>query len=338
MGNQALKQFGIETERIPVEKYDELKKEILEKLSPHFSRVIDVRAFKNKKTFGDIDIIASPKENSNINYSELFKELFNYNAIYPNKPVYSFDYNKFQVDVIITKERIFDMSYTYYNYNDLGNMMGRVAHKFGLKYGFEGLLYPIRSENQDKIIGEFELSINPEKIFTFLGWDFNVYLNGFNELQDIFDYVVTGKYFNPEIYEYSALNNQNRVRNKKRESYRRFLEFINLEQNKLIWQKENRNFFQFNPNKSVYFDMIDKAFPEADIKGKVEICKEKEAELNLIRSKFNGNIVSELTKLSGDELGLFIAKFKKQFSSNQEFEKYILISPVEEIKRNILNQ
>lgn len=45
----------------------------------------------------------------------------------------------------------FNTSLEYLNWNDLGNLIGRIAHKFGLKYGHKGLLYIIKNDLVDII-------------------------------------------------------------------------------------------------------------------------------------------------------------------------------------------
>lgn len=325
MGSRALLKFGIQTQRIPKEKYEILSKHIVEKLKTKFPDAVDILAYKNKKDFGDMDVLVLKGKDSD-NVPEMLKELFDYSQIYVNTPVYSFEYNQFQIDAILTPNLNWQTSFTYYSYNDLGNFMGRIAHKFGAKYGHDGLTYKVRSIDNDKVLGEVILSKNPPEIFKFLGFDYKKWESGFDELEDIFHYVINSSYFNPSIFDYEALNHQNRTRNKKRDSYRKFLEFIASE------NLRPEDFFQYR-EKISYIQWIDDQFPDAHLLENIAKMKDRENELLFVRSKFNGDIIMRIKNIEGRELGGFIQKFKNSISEDpKKFEEWVKSKTKEEIE------
>src|SRR5574343_224771 len=124
--------------------------------------------FESKESFGDADFLVN-STGIDFNVKEKLVELFNPTEIIANGNVITFDYKQLQVDVILTPEENWEIAYQYFSYNDIGNLIGRYAHRFGLKYGFDGLRYDYRHE--DKVHGEITVSKDIKDILDFLGLD-----------------------------------------------------------------------------------------------------------------------------------------------------------------------
>ena len=138
MGGLALK--NTPTRRYERAEFDVISVELLDILRQDFKRVAMPLFYKNKKSFGDADIIVS-MEGFTRNVRDYITETFKPNEIFHNGNCYSFDYKELQVDVITLAPEHFDSNEMYLSYNDLGNFIGRIAQGFGLKYGQEGLWY-----------------------------------------------------------------------------------------------------------------------------------------------------------------------------------------------------
>jgi hypothetical protein len=276
------------------------------------------RFFANKETFGDIDILIL---NNGINFDGLvsfIKEKFNPTEIYRNNPVVSFNYGELQTDFILVSPENWRTSITYFSFNDLGNLIGRISYKMGFRYGDYGLKLVYRHEDGGK---KFEkiISKDASKIFEFLGFGYNKYNDGFQTVEEIFDYVVNSKYFNPKLFEYSELNHQNRTRNKKRVNYANFLEYIKDLNENDYYQFENKTFYIKKAEEFFNIDIIN----EIDL-WKVEMNKLKEA-----TNKFNGNLIMEkYPELKDKELGATIEKLKKYVTSRNEksFNEWLFLN------------
>lgn len=287
-----------------------------------------IPSFFNKQDFGDLDILIT-SDNLPGNYIELIKTTFNPMEILNNGDVLSFDYKNFQIDLIKHPEKIFNIAKTYYSYNDLGNLIGKVAYKLGLKYGHAGLAILLRDGTNH--FGTIELSTNPEIIFNFLGFDYNRFLEGFNDLNDIYDYVVKSRYFNPDIYLLENNNHRSRVRDKKRTSYIGFLEYISgLDVN-------SDKIYKYKPKKEYLHNTLD--YFGSDITNQynsewVKLENQKQAKV-----KFNGTLVSEITGLTDNHLGEFIQLFKQQQEKmfDGDFIKYVLDTEQTKINQDIEN-
>ena len=296
-----------------------------------------VESYSTKETFGDMDILLNKdyfdvvtlkKRKMDVVLNSLH-DLFRYSESYNNSPVFSFDYKELQIDLVFVKNEHFKTALIYYNMSDLGNLMGRIAVKLGVRYGHFGLKYKLISETSDKILGEFILSKNPKEYFEFLGFDYERYLKGFETLEDVFEFVISSKYFDKEIFAYENLDHQNRTRNRKRESYRKFLEYI-----------EPKTFGEnILPSKEERLKLILESFPQVHLEEKIEELKKKEKLKKVIKSKFNGNIIMKLIpELSGKELGKFIQHFKNLFYSDETFNETVLKSSQQTINTMIQNE
>lgn len=329
MGGNALK--NIVTKRYEREEYFELFQEIKGIYFRYYSDELDVLYFdrifnllpsyKNKETFGDMDILLDRKYcDKNI---DVIKHLFKPNEIYNNGDVVSFDYKEFQIDFIYMSNENYNTALAYYSYNDLGNLMGRIANKIGVRYGHDGLKMLYYSEDKNKVLFEFNLSKDMRTIFSFLGFNYDRFLEGFNDITDIFNYVIDSEFFSKEIFAYENLNHENRTRNKKRKVYGEFLEYI---------QELRTDDYKYPEYKNYFLGRIDEFFPYVKIYVRIAEAKKKEEVNKKIKEKFNGGIVREITGLEGEELGKFIKKFK-DFCF--DFDQYILNTDVETINMNI---
>ena len=72
-----------------------------------------------------------------------------------------FETNFFQLDLILTSKENFDNYLRYLSFNDLGQLIGRVAFSQGLRYGGEGLYYNFPYEHHfTKTLGKTKLFLS----------------------------------------------------------------------------------------------------------------------------------------------------------------------------------
>ena len=284
--------------------------------------------YTSKDSFGDLDMLVMCGSRD---WERLLDDL---KKKYPdhskNGNVFSFgvDVGKetsFQIDLIYVGETREEsrIALTYFAFNDLGNLMGRIAHRAGFKYGHRGLLRVVREEedNSDHIIDEVLVTDVPKDIFEFLGYDYEVFLNGFNDKKDIFEFVASSPYFNADIFLIENRNAKARMRDSKRTIYNEFL----------MWCSEQKNLTKFFAGDKEEFrrEQLNLAldrFPEFNARY-VSVVRAVE-ERNRERELFNGEIVKKLTGLTGKDLGVFIRNFREKFP-------YISSMTKETIEENI---
>ena len=310
MGGHALKE--VVTRRYENDEYTALSLKMRLHLIGIFETNVHlVRSYYTKASHGDMDLLVEYSESDLGKAKEKLTEYFKPGQISCNGNVHTFDYEELQIDVIFVKPENWDASVTFFDFDPSGNLMGKAAHKFGLKYGFQGLVYPYRMVD-GTAFADIEISKDSRRIFEFLGFDYDRYAMGFGTLSEIFEYVVAGKYFDPRNFLMENLNSIDRKRNAKRPTYQEFLSYISAMPDKESHHKS------FHEDKRLYLPRIDAAFPEADVYGKMRRCEEAEARRAVIAGKFNGEIVqAAFPELAGKDLGRFIIGFKQMVADLQ---------------------
>ena len=290
------------TRRYSKEEYLSAQDKWVNYLSDQFT-VGTLSIVKEKETFGDLDLVVTG------NKEKLIEILINHYPLFINGNIISIKDNDFQVDLILVPEISFKYSIHYFGYQDLGNLLGRIIKQYGFKHGWNGLYYVQR--NGDHVVKEHLLSINYLDIINILGLDKYKFFHGFNDYEDMFNWLVKSPLFISSIFKYENLNHTNKVRDRKRKVYNLFLDYIdklddsikNKEVPKLS-EEEKRSFvFSKFPKLALEVERLDK---------EIEIH-------NIVKSKFNGELVKSLTGLSGVPLGDFIKLFKSSYNDNWIF-------------------
>ena len=274
-----------------------------EKFPRHQFKVVE--SFRNKDSFGDLDILWCGET---IQLEEMTKTL-KAAAYKPNGPVTSFALHLgegmlFQVDMIYTGCEHMESAASYFAFNDLGNLLGRIFHRAGFKLGHKGLLYVVREEgNQSHALEEIEVTRSWQEALEFAGYDFERWTQGFDELEDVFRFAVSIPLANRTIFRLDETNHQARVRDRKRLTYQTFLRWVNdpangIPENELI------------PKDQLRKEWLERAFETfPDFKERFDQANDKMLSIREANEKFNGNLVRELTGLDGKELGEFMRSF-----------------------------
>lgn len=328
MGGKALNKYGVFTERKNTAEFNQIGYELNVRVFFDLTFTTSVvKCYHTKADHGDLDLLINVPTGANVNWVDYIHATFKPNAVNANGGVYSFDYKGFQVDFIPIPTVKWDTALVYFSYDPLGNIMGKTYHKFNLSYGWEGLYYKFRNfkgtNSQDILI-----SNDIEKIFDFGGYDYERYLKGFDNLEDIFKFCIAGKYFDSEMFKMENLKSIDKKKNCKRGSYHLFLNYL----------KDNgiNVSYQFNQDKADYIPMIDKFFPDAHLVEQLEVLKKEDAMRKAISQKFNGDIVmSWLPNLQGKQLGAAMTKFRESLGDN--YDNFVMNSNYETIRNYFMD-
>jgi len=326
MGGKALK--IAKTRRYEKDEFDQLASNLIPKVKEVFNTSVEIiKSYHEKDTFGDMDLLVLVDNNfnekiKNTTVKQVILDNFDATEVFCNGGVYSFDYQELQVDLILTPVSNWNSSQVFFAYNDLGNLMGKIYYRFNLKYGFDGVKYVYR-ENNENVLGTITITKDMRKAFEFIGLSYDKFLQGFSNLEEIFNYVISSPYFDRESFRLENLNSINKKRNNKRKVYQQFLE----------WLTENNitKSFPKQEDKNFYFNLIEKHFPESNFKQEREKLIEKNTLRKELTLKFNGDMVMEkFPHLKGAELGKAINNFKK---SKEDFSKFLQENSAEEIMK-----
>lgn len=277
-----------------------------------------VRAVEEKSSFGDLDIILSVNSKS-----KKYVDHFITNVLptaFPfsrNGNVISILYDKFQIDIILVDSSIYNYACNYFNWNDLGNLLGRTIKQVGFKHGWDGLWYVQR--HKDRVLKTHLLSTSYSDVLKVLKIsDKYSMLSGFKTFEQLFEFVISSPYFHPDIFKLENLNHINKVRDRKRKTYQKFLEYT-----KTLKDYPER----IKLSEEEKLEYVCSYFPH--LRKEVEKVQEIELKKDTVKIKYNGTIVSNITKLQGKDLGQFMSYFSKSYYSDTLF----LMSPEDIIEK-----
>lgn len=300
MGGNAIKI----AERVHKDKFFKYVKEIIPRVESAFQTEVHmVNGYHDKEDFGDLDLLVLDKGFKN--RRETIEKEFNPQEISPNSHIISFSYNELQVDLIFTSEENWNPSKIFFDWGDLGNFMGKLMNNYGhladskylLKYGYDGLYCKIVHSGKSKKV---LITKDNQEVFRFVGLNFEKWEEGFNNREEMFDYIIGSKLFDYKAFQWENLTSVNKQRNKKRPNYLVFLDYIEDHKNSIDWNK----------GEDFYLEEL-KNFFGVDLKKEKDILIQEVESDKIAKEKFNGKLVmKEFPELKGKELGDNMKGFK----------------------------
>ncbi len=337
MGGNALKE--IPTRRLNAVDFHAVAAAVEQGLRETFgARVQTIPAYRSKADFGDLDVIVEMEKvlvpgNGHEALEEFARRHGHARAFKPNGNVVSYDFRHtpeevagFQVDLILTPAAEFDAALAYFSYNDLGNLIGRTAHKMGFVYGHRGLLYPFRDGTH--LFKTIEVCHDIDKSLAFLGYDPARFHQGFDGLDDIFAYVIGSKYFNKELFLLENRNHTDRTRDRKRKTYSAFLDHLE--------QQQDLPAFPYPEDKSTWLPHAFEVFPS--LAQDLANTRLELEESRFVRSVFNGETVQEWTGLTGKALGKLMSRVRESFATREEWVGFLRQEGQEGLRVRVMEQ
>lgn len=332
MGGNALK--NTETIRIDREELDRIYLNVKTKLH----RLDDdslklVKFYKDKKDFGDIDILVKV-ENFILNetvqkYIRNIMEIeFGCKEIVVNGNCISVAIDQVQVDFIFVNVVDWEMANFFYSYNDMGLLLGKLAHYNRVKLGFDGLFFRMKDdENPDMLLFEELITVNPREICSFMGLSYSRWSQGFNNMEEVFDYVITSKFYCSAAFDQVNWRSDQRRRDNKRKNLGLFYDHIKNVKDVNIYKRPTYKEQMLNLHSSRLFDV-----------NLLETYHEKRRRVEnkkLAASKFNGHLIQEKYGLTGIELGNYFKSFHSIYKTGFSRTQHILNTPIEDLYFNV---
>ena len=297
MGGNALK--DIQVRRVLADEYHKhLVPEAKGRLKKLFgARVEVVPAYREKESFGDIDILLEA-DNLPANWHQQLFDDFQPASRFVNNVV-SIEFHGTQLDIVPTPKEEFDWTLGYYAFNDLGNLIGRISSLYDIRFGHRGMHHWVYDlDRSTYVFRQLRITLDWDAGLNALGFDVKRWHAGFDKLEDIFDFVVDSKYFQLKPFLLENRNHRSRVRDRKRKSYMSFLEYVKSDE---VRAKEKPLTLD---TKGFFKEVLKPAFPEFYVEYQkafsdmIAHCK--------FHRLYNGRRVTHVTGLTGKPMGDFM--------------------------------
>lgn len=292
--------------------------------------------YDNKESFSDVDIMICREDikffeaNKKINFFEYCNDIFNGNGIATNNESLTSiaiptnkEKTKFaQVDLMPHSFSEFNKNLIFFGYNDLNVLVNRFLSMplFNAKYIPDGVELNIYREEgvKDMLLGIAKTDNEALKYLSFLDLDINKFKTGFNSKEEIFDFIISSKYFDTNIfYEQINMVNSSEKLRLKRDVYSSFIDYVK--------NKPLKNGEKIKDPKIILFEN----FEDLKIQSK-EFFNQYNNYLEF-KKRFNVNFINKLLNL--DSKDLLGGKILKSFLKERDLYKNIeLINRINKMK------
>jgi hypothetical protein len=216
------------SKRLNADEYQAYQTEVLSMLPPGRTYLVP-KSFHNKKNYGDLDILAPYyQQPTDVSLVDELKHIFSCSddQVKINSSVISLQYKDFQCDFCYFEPEDLETAFNYYSHSDCANIVGNLArYATGYRLTHRGLMYPVKLKQEDQL-GEIVVSKNWESILPFLNLDYAKWESGFDDELDLFQWITQSRYFNADCFKFENLNHENSTRNRKRQTYAMFVNWL----------------------------------------------------------------------------------------------------------------
>jgi hypothetical protein len=200
--------------------------------------------YRNKNKFDNIKILVRDDLDLKVLENELGSSIIEESGVF-TKMLYENE----SIIFIKSPELYWVNNFYYYSGEIISEAINKLASKFNLIYTPTGLYYQIKDL---KIL----VTNKVFEIFGFFGVNTEKLLEGFNDLIDIYDFIIKSDYFNCELFNMSDISSDNYFKDEKIPIYEDFVDTLTL-----FKGRKNVNFEFEEPEK--YFQLIIDYFPDA---------------------------------------------------------------------------
>jgi hypothetical protein len=236
----------------------------------------------------------------------------------PDADIYSFQWGDHVVNFHLVRD--IDCAAFYHRYSGVSDIINEIIKPMDFTLSEDGLSLNIEG------FGPKTLSSNPTVIGVMLGLDLSSYYHGAENKRGIWGILTRMSLYNKETFAASMAASS--VSATEKPLLAEFSAHAAAMNDTIMFDPTQYNGARWANN-------FRNQFPE--IVEKIVSIKEAADLKNLVKTKFNETIVSEITGLSGDNLNLLMRNDVDSFKSESEFNTYILSSLPDTIKTSILD-
>lgn len=225
-------------------------------------------------------------------------------------------YKKFKLIFININPKKFDFATDYYKWHDFSIIIGKIFEEMGLTYNHYGLKYKrtVKIYDENKTVGEIFLTKDIKTILEFLDLDYQEFNKGFNNKEELFDYIHQSKFFNPDDFYVSTKRGR---KNKLFSELTLYLFKNDIKRSYLNLKKLGRDYINL---------YIDQFFPEKNFFNTLLKLEQREKKIVDNSYKFNRKMVKNAISIRDEDLENFLEYFQNFISESyyyNDFENYI---------------
>lgn len=281
-----------------------------------------IRSFRNKQSYGDIDLLVPDEAVAEIGEQVMVAELgallgvdLPYLRDHPKAPLFHTalplaDGSCVQVDLIRVPSVSFEWATDFFAWNDLSKLMHLLVRTMsGLNFGVNGLSRSVKHRGQ--VIGHVTFTRDFQEALSFLGFDAQRFSQGFDDLVDVYEFMGLHPALHSSIYQWENRNSKGRGQDIDRPTYLGFLEWLKTQPIPYDTPEDDT-------------DWVEKAyarFPEAEQQRSALFQEVERAAL--FRKRFCGSVIAKVTGLSGPDLGDFTKAFRWAMGE-EDFQSWVL--------------
>lgn len=158
------------------------------------------RYYANKPDFGDLDVIADS------DCAPALPEIWGAlgaTSIGHNGHLHTAIVDGLQVDIFFTRSELIQARRAFMDFSDVGNIVGRMVRRMGMRFGEDGLFYVFRAERfglDSQYRADLLLTRDFATVCDLLALDCDRWFHGFQEPRQMFDWVTASPWFGQELY------------------------------------------------------------------------------------------------------------------------------------------
>lgn len=229
-----------------------------------------------------------------------------------------------QVDLISSPDELLDFAVRYLSWGDTGTMIGRMAREMGMTFGQNGLRFPVRLEGlgKDSIL----LTTDFDEAVRLLGWDPAVHAAGFADDREIADFIASGRYFDPKVYDASRTSSEARRRGRVRRGRDEFLADVTSREGRFEWPETKGP----NPLQERFAQAaLDHFGKRAEVEAAIERLK---ASNQRTPNNFSPEAVMAATGCPRSDVGPIAAVIMEDFPGTNQFPEWKASCTVEDVQ------
>jgi len=167
-------------------------------------RLGTLRSYRSKQDFSSLELlVAAPVEGPlRADLTQFFLQEVCTGASVVHDKRLALQYKEFKVDVLFVPPKHMDMTLAHLAYQELGELISKVAHAQGMSLSGEGLVYRVR--DGVLMVADIELATTWESALELLGYSHSRWLEGFDGLDDVFAFVASSPLFMPSLFQLKA--------------------------------------------------------------------------------------------------------------------------------------